>query len=184
MTASSYKFDSTYMDMAIILSNLSRSWRKKVGCLIVSYNGNIPQIVSDGVNGTEVGSCNECEDENGNTYSHVIHAEENALRKLGDKFNLKNCTAYVTFQPCPSCAEKLVKAGISRVVYFSEYKDRAGEDYLNQNGVEVVKLSTKEITVSYNKKAYDYSGYLRSKGKSEKDIGKFVIMSKKIGIFL
>lgn len=181
------KFDKKYMEMALILSTLSHSWRKKVGCLIVSYNGQIPQIVSDGVNGTLPGHSNECEDAEGKTYDYVIHAEENALKKLGDKFKLKGCTAYVTFQPCLKCAMKLVKAEISKVVYTMDYKEDKGINYLKSNNVEVVYIPISLITDKVSPEI-DYSGYLRAKlvgfANIEEEVNRMIVKSRSAGKYI
>lgn len=179
------KFDLAYMEMALVLSQLSYSVRKKVGCLIVSYNGDIPQIVSDGVNGTLPGHSNECEDENGVSYDHVLHAEENALRKLGDKFKLEGCVAYVTFQPCKKCAEKLVEAGISKVVYTMDYKTNVGVGYLKSMGVEVVHIPSSNFKIDPK---LDYSGWLRLNFKDskhlEKKVNLYVKLAKEKGYYI
>ncbi len=50
------------------------------------------------------------------------HAEVNAVASVADKSELKDCTIYVTLEPCshygktPPCAEMLVKSGIRRCV--------------------------------------------------------------------
>ena len=51
--------------------------RKKVGAIIVK-NG---MIISDGYNGTPSGFDNCCEDENGETYWFVLHAEVHFILK-------------------------------------------------------------------------------------------------------
>ena len=52
------EYDKTYMRMAYALSQLSHAVRSKVGCLIVSEDG---QIVSQGYNGMPHGMDNCCE---------------------------------------------------------------------------------------------------------------------------
>lgn len=52
------QYDRTYMKMAFALSELSYSHRSKVGCIIVSPEG---QIISQGYNGTPSGYDNCCE---------------------------------------------------------------------------------------------------------------------------
>ena len=58
-TARKLEYDKTYMRMADVLAQLSHSKRSKVGCLIVSEDG---QIVSQGYNGMPHGMDNCCED--------------------------------------------------------------------------------------------------------------------------
>ncbi len=69
------KYDTAYLKMAKEWSKLSHCKRKQVGALIVKDK----MIISDGYNGSPTGLDNECEDENGNTKWHVLHAEANAI---------------------------------------------------------------------------------------------------------
>ena len=52
------QFDKAYMKMAHAISELSYANRSKVGCIIVSKNG---QVISQGYNGTPTGYDNCCE---------------------------------------------------------------------------------------------------------------------------
>jgi len=50
----------------------------------------------------------------------TAHAEIQALRLAGTRlgnYRLKDCTLYVTLEPCPMCAGAMVHARIDRVVY-------------------------------------------------------------------
>ncbi len=51
-----------------------------------------------------------------------LHGEESAILNLvGRSADLTESTIYVTTYPCNLCANKIVQAGISRVVYFEPY---------------------------------------------------------------
>lgn len=51
-----------------------------------------------------------------------LHGEESAILNLvGRSADLTKSTIYVTTYPCNLCANKIVQAGISRVVYFEPY---------------------------------------------------------------
>lgn len=52
----------------------------------------------------------------------VLHGEESAILNLvGRGVDLTDSTMYVTTFPCNLCANKIVQAGISKVVYFEPY---------------------------------------------------------------
>lgn len=116
MTNRIEQFEQMYMDIAHIVSQLSRCNRKKVGAIIVK-DGN---IVAFGYNGTPTGFCNECE-ENDVTKDEVIHAEMNAILKAGTK--TQGATMYVTMSPCIECAKIIKQSGLKCVVYDELYRD-------------------------------------------------------------
>ena len=77
------------------------------------------------------------------------HAEVNAVASVADKDALRDCTMYVTLEPCshygktPPCARLIIDSGIPRVVVgasdpFREVSGR-GIRMLRDAGVEVVE---------------------------------------------
>lgn len=132
------RYDITYLKMAQTWGNLSHCTRKKVGALIVKDG----MIISDGYNGTPSGFDNNCEDEEGQTNWYVLHAEANALLKVSKSTNNSNgATLYQTLSPCKECSKLILQAGIKRVVYRDEYKDRSGIDFLIEAGVIVEQIA-------------------------------------------
>lgn len=58
---------------------------------------------------------------------NATHAEANALAAAAKQgISTDETTLYVTVAPCLNCSRLLIAAGISRVVYVKEYRDRAG----------------------------------------------------------
>jgi dCMP deaminase len=128
------KYDKAYLRMAHEWAQLSHCNRKKVGALIVKDR----MIISDGFNGTPSGFENDCEDEIEKTKWYVLHAEANAILKVaGSTQSCKNATLYLTMSPCKECSKLIHQAGITRLVYVDEYKDRSGLDFLERAGVEL-----------------------------------------------
>jgi len=131
------RYDTAYMNMAKEWAKLSHCKRKQVGALIVKEN----MIISDGYNGTPSGFDNVCEDDNGNTKWHVLHAEANAILKVaGSTQSCKDATLYITMSPCKDCSKLIHQSGIKRLVYAKAYKDTSGIDFLEKAKVEIVKL--------------------------------------------
>ena len=131
------KYDKAYMKMAQTWGELSHCERKKVGALIVKDR----MIISDGYNGTPSGFENECEDENHYTKWYVLHAEANAILKVAASAqSCEGSTLYITLSPCRECSKLIHQAGIKRVVYSVEYKDRSGLDFLEKAGVILTQL--------------------------------------------
>lgn len=136
------EYDISYMKMALAMSDLSYSKRNKVGCIIVSNDG---QVISQGYNGTPTGMDNECEyiDENGElkTKEEVLHAESNAISKCAKyRSSTIDSTVYVTLSPCLDCAKLIIQAGIKRVVYLDEYRVTDGIKLLNTVGILVQQI--------------------------------------------
>ena len=131
------RYDLAYLKMAKEWSKLSHCKRKQVGALIVKDK----MIISDGYNGTPTGFDNCCEDEEGKTKWHVLHAEANAILKVASSTQgCKGATLYITLSPCKECSKLIHQSGITRMVYSQAYKDNSGIDFLEKAHVEVVFL--------------------------------------------
>ena len=133
------RYDKAYLKMALEWGQLSHCKRRQVGALIVKDN----MIISDGYNGTPKGFDNICEDEENYTKWYVLHAEANAITKVSSSTqSSQGATLYVTLSPCKDCSKLIFQAGIVRVVYYEEYKDRSGLDFLIKGGVQVIQISS------------------------------------------
>ena len=131
------KFDRSYIEMASVWARNSYCKRRQVGALLVRDK----MIISDGYNGTPSGFENVCEDENGITKPYVLHAEANAITKVAKSGNSSDgSTLYVTASPCIEGANRIIQAGITRVVYRDEYRLTDGIDLLRRAGIEVEKV--------------------------------------------
>lgn len=143
------EYDIAYMKITYPLRDLSYAVRSKVGCVIVSPNG---QIVSQGYNGMPCGMSNVCEhvDENGNlkTNTEVLHAESNAISKCA-KFSSSTdgATMYVSLSPCIECSKLIVQSGIKRVVFGDWYRTTEGINLLLKAGIKVDYLDVLHCTI-------------------------------------
>ena len=127
--------------MALEWAKLSHCNKEKSWAIIVK-NG---MIISDGYNGTPSGFDNCCEDENGETYWFVLHAEANAILKTASStHDCSGATLYLTMSPCKDCSKLILQSGIKRLVYINEYKDLSGVDFLKEAGVDICKLEIRE----------------------------------------
>jgi dCMP deaminase len=132
-----HRYDTAYMRMATEWGGLSHCDRKQVGAIIVKDG----MIIADGYNGTPSGFDNCCENDNGDTHWYVLHAEANAILKLARSHNsAEGSTLYITLSPCRDCAKLIHQAGIVRVVYGKEYKDRSGLDFLKSANVDTLHI--------------------------------------------
>lgn len=131
-----------HMRAAHVYADLSYCKRKQVGCLIVK-NGT---PIAIGYNGTPSGEENVCEEGNGLTKPNVIHAEDNALRKLTrSNENSIDADVFITASPCIRCAEKLSDARVRKVYYAEIYNNHVeGIEHLEKHGIETELLKEKE----------------------------------------
>lgn len=137
MSKKQKKYDIAYMRMAMEWAKLSFCKRKQVGALIVKKR----MIISDGFNGSPTGFDNKCEDEEGNTNWHVLHAEANAILKVASSTqSCKGATLYITLSPCKECSKLIHQSEITRVVYHKAYKDLSGLEFLKKAGVVLTHL--------------------------------------------
>ncbi|MEN8125349.1 MAG: dCMP deaminase family protein [Bacteroidota bacterium] len=135
------RYDSAYMRMAKEWAKLSHCKRKQVGAIIVKDK----MIISDGYNGTPTGFDNTCEDEEGVTKWHVLHAEANAILKVaGSTQSCEGSTLYLTLSPCKECSKLIHQAGIKRVVFSKAYSDISGLEFLEKAKIELVQLNDNE----------------------------------------
>lgn len=135
------KYDTAYLRIAREWGKLSYCKRKQVGAIIVKNR----MIISDGYNGTPTGFENCCEDENDQTHWYVLHAEANAILKVASSTqSCEGATLYITMSPCRDCSKLIHQAGIKRVVYLEDYKDKEGISFLEKAGVEVIHLPNLE----------------------------------------
>jgi len=127
-----------HMDAAHVYAGLSYCNRRKVGSVIVKDN----RIISIGYNGTPPGACNCCEGEDGKTLPNVIHAEDNAIRKLKNSPETGvGATMFITTAPCEPCAQMIIDAGIVHVVYDQSYTNDHGIVFLRERGVTVDNIT-------------------------------------------
>jgi dCMP deaminase len=132
------RYDKAYLRIAREWGELSHCKRKKVGALIVKDR----MIISDGYNGTPTGFENFCEDEEGYTKWYVLHAEANAILKVASSTqSCQGATLYITMSPCKDCSKLIHQAGIKRLVYYIDYKDNSGLQFLEKAGVELCHVT-------------------------------------------
>ena len=128
--------------MAGIWAQNSYCKRRKVGALLVKDK----MIISDGYNGTPSGFENECEDENNQTKSYVLHAEANAITKVAKSGNSSlGATLYVTSSPCLECSKLIIQAGIKRVVFSENYRLEDGINLLKRASIEVEQVEATDL---------------------------------------
>lgn len=126
--------DQMLMCIAHVAAARGTCNRLSVGA-VISFES---RPVSLGYNGAPSGlshcdsSCNEV-----SPCRNTIHAEENAIRwARAFGTDPRGATMYITDSPCNACSERIIDAGIKRVVFDRMYRDQRPLIKLNDHGVE------------------------------------------------
>lgn len=149
--------DFILMDTAFLWAGQSTCSRLNVGC-VISRDG---RILVQGYNGAPAGlkhcnhdcsclkhlppysdrdhhlpDCNSLQ-----PCTRAVHAEQNAISFAARwGVELKGAHASVTHQPCVSCAQSLINAGITSLDYVEPYRLKDGLDLLEEAGMSVHRL--------------------------------------------
>ncbi len=133
-------WDEYFMDIAFTVAQRSTCDRAHVGAVLVRDR----RILCTGYNGAPAG-LPHCDD-----VGHLmvdghcvrtLHAEQNALIQAAlHGVSTEGATAYVTHQPCLTCAKMIINAGVRRVVYAGNYPDAYSREFLAQAGVTLEHL--------------------------------------------
>lgn len=133
-------WDEYFLDIAFSVAERSTCDRAHVGSVLVREK----RILATGYNGSPAGlpHCDEV--------GHLIidghcvrtlHAEQNAIIQAAlHGISTEGATAYVTHQPCLTCAKMLINAGIQRVVYAGNYLDENSRIFLAQGNIKLEHL--------------------------------------------
>ena len=131
-------WDSYFMKIAYAVSERSTCDRAFVGCVLVREK----RILTTGFNGSPV-SQPHC-DEAGHLMLdghcvRTIHAETNAIIQAAlHGVSTRGCTCYVTHFPCINCTKELINAGVTRLVYSTDYRmDPMAKEFLSVAKVAV-----------------------------------------------
>jgi len=108
--------DTLYASVAILVAQRGTCNRARAGAVLVKDQ----RIIAIGYNGAPSGMphCLDvgCEMKDGGCI-RTVHAEANLIAFAAKEgISTNNCTVYITFEPCLTCAKLMINAGIRRVV--------------------------------------------------------------------
>lgn len=143
-----------FMDVAVTIAQLGTCGRKQVGAVIIrngrciswGYNGAPPGLphCSENMHGWDNGtfpSPGPAHNLRASGCCNATHAELNALAFAARQgISTDSAELFVTLSPCDTCARALIAAGISRIYYLEEYRDRSGIELLRGASIESVHL--------------------------------------------
>jgi dCMP deaminase len=146
-------WDEYFMGIAKLTSQRSTCLRRNVGAVIVHEK----QIVATGYNGAPKG-LSHCEELGGclreklgvpsgerHELCRALHAEQNAIIQAATSGqSIDGGTIYITHQPCAICAKMIINAGLRKIVVAEGYPDKFAVEMLEEAGLKVVTLESKE----------------------------------------
>jgi dCMP deaminase len=138
--------DDYFMEIASVVAKRSTCLRNRVGALFVRNK----RILTTGYNGAPSGlehcdvvGCAREGVASGTRHElcRAVHAEQNAIIQAAlHGISIEGATLYCTHQPCILCAKMMINVRVAKVVYQQTYPDRAALDFLQQAGIEVVRV--------------------------------------------
>jgi len=145
-------WDEYFMDIARLVASRSTCLRRQVGAVMVKDKN----ILATGYNGTPSGirHCSEvgCLRQQMNVPSgerhelcRGLHAEQNAIIQAAKHgVNIDGAVLFCTHSPCIICAKMLINSGVKRIVCSDGYPDPLASSMLDEAGVIVDRMETKE----------------------------------------
>ncbi len=141
--------DDYFMEIASVVAKRSTCLRNQVGALFVRNK----RILTTGYNGApaglehcDVAGCAREGVASGTRHElcRAVHAEQNAIIQAAlHGISIEGATLYCTHQPCILCAKMMINARIRKIVYSESYPDETALKFLEQAGIEVVRLMEK-----------------------------------------
>jgi dCMP deaminase len=143
--------DEYFMEIATVVAKRSTCLRNQVGALFVRNK----RILTTGYNGAPSGldhcdlvGCARDGVASGTRHElcRAVHAEQNAIIQAAlHGISIEGATLYCTHQPCVLCAKMMINARVRKVVYQKSYPDQTALDFLQQAGIEVVRVTEKDF---------------------------------------
>jgi len=120
-------WDEYFIRMTHVISRKSHDAQTKVGCVIVNSSN---EVVTTGYNGFIRGiDDNALPNKRPHKYPWMIHAEHNALISAARQGkSTLGCKVYVTGQPCFHCLQYMYQAGVTSIVYDSDFEINMCQD--------------------------------------------------------
>ncbi len=137
-----------FLAQAKLVALRSTCTRLMVGAVIAKEN----RIIASGYNGS-VADGDHCIDDgcyivDGHCV-RTVHAEANALLQCA-KFGVStnNTTLYVTHFPCLQCAKQIIQAGITKVVYETDYRNHdLAIQLFKESNIKIEQVSVTDVSI-------------------------------------
>lgn len=147
------EWDRYFIDIARLVATRSTCRRRRVGAILVRDK----RILATGYNGAPAGlaHCLEtgCLRETRRIPSgerqelcRGLHAEQNAIIQAAlHGISIAGSTAYVTCQPCVTCAKMLMNCRVRKIIAAGAYPDPFAREMLAEAEIEIVDMEGEEV---------------------------------------
>lgn len=126
------------IEIARLISGRATCERGSNGCVITSIDH---RIICTGYNGP-LAKHPHCDDhcDLSKPCTRSIHAEANAIGFAAKKgLELEGSILYCTSMPCTDCAELIILAGISTIIYENDFREEGAIQLFNLSNVILLK---------------------------------------------
>jgi dCMP deaminase len=125
--------EELFLGTALLFSKRSTCLKKNVGAVFTKDN----RIIATGYNGV-LPHKDHSEGLDNLGITHTVHAEMNAIAFAAKNgIALKGFKAYLTLSPCEKCAEAMIQAGVSEVIFIEQYRNTDGLQLLSYYGIPI-----------------------------------------------
>ena len=135
--------------IALEAAQKSTCLRRKVGCILISVDGNIVAQSNGGTYNGETCESIGCLRAKGNIKSgtmmekcHGLHAEQKVIAVCARKgIPTLGSSVYITLCPCKTCSKTLIEAGVKHIYFISDdYPDKDYQKLFDSNKIEYHKM--------------------------------------------
>jgi len=146
-TVTQSEFEQKLWNDILTEAEKSTDWWRQVGAalvkdgevLFVTHNEHLPEEQLPNIEGDARGLFKKGININ---YVTAAHAEVVAIAEAAKRgIATEGAELYVTDFPCPYCARLIAKSGIKKVYFRAGYAVLDGDEFLKEEGVEVVKVA-------------------------------------------
>ncbi len=135
-------WDKYFFDMLAVIKTKSKDPSTKVSCLAAKQS---KEVVGTAFNGFAMGVEDSLERYNDREtkYMYICHSEQNLIALAArNGISLNNCSLYIDWIPCSTCAKMLIQAGFSEIVINGSSKEFNNKDLYERWGKDFLASLT------------------------------------------
>lgn len=134
--------EAEFLELAAWFGQHGTCSRLQVGAILVRDR----RIISTGYNGVPAG-LPHCTHTDTEPCERAVHAEANVIA-FAAKYGVstQGTVLYTTHTPCISCAQLIINAGITKVIYSEAYRRTEGQELLEEAGIPINQIDRPKLS--------------------------------------